>query len=106
MRAAGPLVNLVLIPVLGMVWWLSNTFGWYETLPNLYLFARNLFWINFGGKDSTGGAHHLCGGKRVLAIASADVGDDAARLPFHECGEALDFVVGVGIGAAEHNRSG
>src|SRR3984957_4674352 len=34
--AAGPLVNVLLIPLLGMMWLVAKAVGWPETNPNLY----------------------------------------------------------------------
>jgi Zn-dependent protease len=45
--AAGPLVNVALMPLLGMLWWLSYTLGWGEASPNLYAFVQAICVINF-----------------------------------------------------------
>jgi len=68
--------------------------------------AGELVLVNFGGEDFAGRADYLGCRKSVLSVARTDVGDDGSRLPFHNRSEALDLVVGVGMGAAEHNRSG
>jgi len=44
--AAGPLVNVALIPVFSLVWWLGYSAGWNETLPDVYHFVRTLWFIN------------------------------------------------------------
>lgn len=44
--AAGPLVNLVLLPVLTLLWWLARSGGWMESLPDAYGFLRALWFIN------------------------------------------------------------
>ncbi len=44
--AAGPLVNVALIPVFSIVWWLGYSAGWNETLPDVYHFVRTLWFIN------------------------------------------------------------
>jgi Zn-dependent protease len=46
--AAGPLVNVVLAPVLGVVWVLVHGAGWADTAPNAYRFFQTLFIINCG----------------------------------------------------------
>jgi Zn-dependent protease/predicted RNA-binding Zn-ribbon protein involved in translation (DUF1610 family) len=42
--AAGPLVNVVLLPVLYVALHLSDTLGWAYTMPNAYLFVHHVFW--------------------------------------------------------------
>jgi Zn-dependent protease len=44
--AAGPLVNVALIPVFSIVWWLGYSAGWNETLPDVYHFVRTIWFIN------------------------------------------------------------
>jgi len=44
--AAGPLVNVVLAPVLGAAWLLSHAAGWGATMPNAYSFIQTIFIIN------------------------------------------------------------
>jgi Zn-dependent protease/predicted RNA-binding Zn-ribbon protein involved in translation (DUF1610 family) len=44
--AAGPLVNVVLAPVLGAAWVLSHAAGWAEAMPNAYTFIQTIFIIN------------------------------------------------------------
>lgn len=44
--AAGPLVNVVLAPLLGIAWFFVHAAGWGETMPNAYSFIRTLFVIN------------------------------------------------------------
>jgi Zn-dependent protease len=46
--AAGPLVNVVLIPVLSLLVSVSSQLGWYDTHPDLYLLLHNVWWINVG----------------------------------------------------------
>jgi len=45
--AAGPLVNVVLAPVLTVVWLLARSAGWGEAMPNGYAFIRALCYINW-----------------------------------------------------------
>ena len=58
------------------------------------------FGIDFGGEDFAGWPHNLRRGKGESAVAGTDIGDDGARFPVHQRGEALDFVRGIGVGAA------
>src|SRR5208282_5212331 len=44
--AAGPLVNVVLFPIFSIIWWLVDSAGWQETMPNAYFFTQMLWSIN------------------------------------------------------------
>lgn len=44
--AAGPLVNVVLAPLLGLLWYLAASAGWADSLPNAYTFIRTICVIN------------------------------------------------------------
>ena len=44
--AAGPLVNVVLMPVLVVLWLVSRQLGWYATLPNVYALIKAVTFIN------------------------------------------------------------
>src|SRR5690242_17046978 len=46
--AAGPLVNVALLPVLIILWILSRSLGWAEVMPNAFGFVRSLCVINTG----------------------------------------------------------
>jgi Zn-dependent protease len=46
--AAGPLVNVALIPILLGIGYMSRSFGWYTAVPDLHIFLRAVAWINFG----------------------------------------------------------
>ena len=46
--AAGPLVNVVLLPVLFALGTLSRWLGWAETMPDVYALLRAVWFINFG----------------------------------------------------------
>jgi Zn-dependent protease len=46
--AAGPLVNLILAPVLTVLVVLARKGGMMDTLPNAYAYLRTIFYINFG----------------------------------------------------------
>lgn len=44
--AAGPLVNVVLVPLLSVLVSISWHLGWYDTHNDLCVFVHNLWWIN------------------------------------------------------------
>jgi Zn-dependent protease len=44
--AAGPLVNVILIPVLSLLVSFSSHLGWYDTQPDLYQLIHNIWLIN------------------------------------------------------------
>ena len=46
--AAGPLVNVALMPVLLALWWLSRSLGWAGEMPNVHALLVTIFWINLG----------------------------------------------------------
>lgn len=46
--AAGPLVNVVLIPVLSVFVSIGSHLGWAENFPDLYKLIHNVWWINVG----------------------------------------------------------
>src|SRR2546421_9219006 len=46
--AAGPLVNVILFPVLVGAWFLTRAAGWPESFPDGYLFVRTIAQINMG----------------------------------------------------------
>ncbi len=46
--AAGPLVNVVLVPVLFVLVSAGSHLGWRDTNPNAYELLRNIWWINIG----------------------------------------------------------
>ncbi len=46
--AAGPLVNVVLVPVLAVFVSVSSHLGWFETHPDANDFLHNVWWINLG----------------------------------------------------------
>jgi Zn-dependent protease len=46
--AAGPLVNVVLFPVLTVLWMLSRSWGWENSMPDKYLFLYTIWMINCG----------------------------------------------------------
>ena len=46
--AAGPLVNVALLPVLTFVGFLARSLGWPQALPDLYTLLRAIWYINVG----------------------------------------------------------
>jgi Zn-dependent protease len=46
--AAGPLVNVVLLPTLSLLGLLGRSTGWSYANPNVHLLLRHLWWINLG----------------------------------------------------------
>jgi Zn-dependent protease len=46
--AAGPLVNVALIPVLGGLYYVGRSVGWEATLPDVYRLIHAVFWIDVG----------------------------------------------------------
>ncbi|HUC84681.1 MAG TPA: site-2 protease family protein, partial [Candidatus Acidoferrales bacterium] len=46
--AAGPLVNVVLVPILWVLVVVGASLGWEDSNPNAYDLLRNIWWINTG----------------------------------------------------------
>jgi Zn-dependent protease len=46
--AAGPLVNLVLLPIVSILGVLNRSLGWAETMPNAHALLRAVWFINLG----------------------------------------------------------
>src|SRR5712692_6464460 len=46
--AAGPLVNVVLVPILSVLGILSRSSGWAEAMPDAHALLRAVWFINFG----------------------------------------------------------
>jgi len=46
--AAGPLVNVVLLPILFAVWMFAKHLGWSHSMHDAYIFTRMIFGINLG----------------------------------------------------------
>ena len=44
--AAGPLVNVLLIPIFSLAWFLAKSLNWPETNPNLYNLITTIWIIN------------------------------------------------------------
>lgn len=45
---AGPLVNVVLVPILSAIWWFADSAGWAETAPDVYTYVHVIWIINLG----------------------------------------------------------
>ena len=43
---AGPLVNVVLVPVLSVIWWFAASAGWEDSIPDLYTYIKVIWIIN------------------------------------------------------------
>jgi Zn-dependent protease len=43
---AGPLVNVALVPIFSILWWLGYSAGWMQTEPNLYVYVQMVWYIN------------------------------------------------------------
>ncbi len=43
---AGPLVNIVLLPILSGLWWFADSAGWADTAPNVLNYFEDIWWIN------------------------------------------------------------
>jgi Zn-dependent protease len=46
--AAGPLVNVALSPLFGVLWFVSRSLGWPLNAPDLHSLIVTVFWINVG----------------------------------------------------------
>jgi Zn-dependent protease len=46
--AAGPLVNVALLPILGALVWVGRSQGWGDSAANAYGLLQNVLWINVG----------------------------------------------------------
>jgi len=46
--AAGPLVNVALLPILIGAFLVSRSLGWAHTMPDAYMFVKSVLWINTG----------------------------------------------------------
>jgi Zn-dependent protease len=44
--AAGPLVNVVLVPILSIIWWFASSAGWEDTMPGVYTYIFVVWFIN------------------------------------------------------------
>jgi Zn-dependent protease len=46
--AAGPLVNVALVPILALLWLGSRSMGWAASMPNAHALLSSVWWINIG----------------------------------------------------------
>jgi Zn-dependent protease len=44
--AAGPLVNVVLVPITSIILIFARSAGWHDAFPNLYIYVLTVWWIN------------------------------------------------------------
>src|SRR6202021_1372693 len=44
--AAGPLVNVALLPILGGLFFLGSAAGWQDSMPDAYVFVLRVLWID------------------------------------------------------------
>ena len=44
--AAGPLVNVILVPILTAFVYLSRSLGWAQTMPDVFALLRSIWFIN------------------------------------------------------------
>jgi Zn-dependent protease len=44
--AAGPLVNVILVPVLSILWWIAVAAGWSDTNHDVYMYVVVIWYIN------------------------------------------------------------
>jgi Zn-dependent protease len=87
--AAGPLVNVVLVPILGIVWLLARLQHWPDTNPDLYNLITNVCWIN--------GVLLIF---NMLPIYPLDGGQILRSLLWFFLGRARSLLVASGIGFA------
>jgi Zn-dependent protease len=85
--AAGPLVNVLLIPVLGAAWFLAKALNWPETNPNLYNLITTLCLINAGLLAFN-----------MLPVYPLDGGQILRSLLWFFLGRARSLMVASGIG--------
>jgi Zn-dependent protease len=85
--AAGPLVNVLLIPILGAAWFLAKSFNWPETNLNLYNLISSICFINI---------LLLC--FNILPIYPLDGGQILRSLLWFFLGRARSLMVASGIG--------
>jgi len=85
--AAGPLVNVLLIPILGMAWFLAKSLNWPDTNPNLYNLITTICFINI---------LLLC--FNMLPIYPLDGGQILRSLLWFFLGRARSLMVASGIG--------
>lgn len=87
--AAGPLVNVALLPVLGGAWLLSRSLGWAHTMPNAYHW---LGWVL--------GINAILLVFNILPIYPLDGGQILRSLLWYVLGRARSLVVATALGFA------
>jgi Zn-dependent protease len=85
--AAGPLVNVLLIPILSMAWFLAKSLNWPEINPNLFNLIVNIWVINA-----------ILLGFNLLPIYPLDGGQILRSLLWFFLGRARSLLVASGIG--------
>ena len=43
---AGPLVNVILVPILSVIWWIAASAGWEDAMPAVYIYVVAIWSIN------------------------------------------------------------
>jgi len=43
---AGPLVNVILVPILSIIWWIASSAGWEDSLPSIYTYVVTVWFMN------------------------------------------------------------
>jgi Zn-dependent protease len=85
--AAGPLVNVVLFPILTALMYVARATHWPATIPDAYLFVRNIWYINFGLLIFN-----------LLPIYPLDGGQILRSLLWFVFGRANSLLIAAGIG--------
>jgi Zn-dependent protease len=85
--AAGPLVNVLLLPIFGTAWLLAKSLHWPETNPNLYNLILSILFIDIG---------LFC--FNMLPIYPLDGGQILRSLLWFFLGRARSLMVASGIG--------
>jgi Zn-dependent protease len=85
--AAGPLVNVVLLPVLVFVWWSSRELGWERSLPDAYKLVQSIAVIN--GALLT---------FNLLPVYPLDGGQILRSLLWFVCGRARSLMIAASFG--------
>jgi Zn-dependent protease/predicted RNA-binding Zn-ribbon protein involved in translation (DUF1610 family) len=80
--AAGPLVNVALLPIFGGLWYLGQSLGWEGTMPDLYLYVSHLFSLDL-----------LLLGFNLLPIYPLDGGQIVQSLLWFVVGQARSLMI-------------
>ena len=68
--AAGPLVNVVLVPVLSLLGIVSRSLGWATAMPDFQALLRAIWFMNFGIVDFQHAAHLSLGWRSDSSVAA------------------------------------